>query len=320
MTSPLVEHLTASPFWTVLGMRTGSSTAAGRALVLVRPDGSALLELPGGAAAAGFVHPRPKLTQLRRDGFRSVCWVSLGERTCWVHLPGRTYGETAHPGSSHPVAWRAADVVALAQRMPDEEDIPRLIAADLHARAAGGGDQPRPVAQGQYRMDWLGIHYRVLPRPPAPPAPPAPPGTAETAGTQPGTASGPPAAWGHEDRSSFHFYRRLVAEDPGGLAALWLMRHPNQAKEVLDWSVAHRTLLAGPQEPEDPGSREDREDWEHLLAAQLRDLSAQDRSFVGANVALMLKDLGIEGAEETLRGVQDPPDGTVPGPAGGTAR
>ncbi|GGV95790.1 hypothetical protein GCM10015535_63930 [Streptomyces gelaticus] len=106
-----------------------------------------------------------------------------------------------------------------------------------------------------------------------------------------GVGAGPalPSGSGEAHREAYRFYREVVAGGPVGLAALWLLQRAEEAKDVLDWTVTHQGLLS------------DRNDWEHTLAAALQSLTPEDRSFVGANMARVLSDVGVVQGDEVLR-------------------
>jgi hypothetical protein len=131
-------------------------------------------------------------------------------------------------------------------------------------------------------MEQFGIAYRFLPR-------------------SPGHANLPgspvlPAVWGAEHHEAYRFYRDVVVGGPHGLAALWLLYHPEQAKDVLEWTVAHRNVLDAP------------DSWERSLASVLQDLNGEHRGFIGIKLAEVLSDAGVPYGEETLRRVRDARD------------
>ncbi|WP_246150820.1 hypothetical protein [Streptomyces qinzhouensis] len=116
-----------------------------------------------------------------------------------------------------------------------------------------------------------------------------------------------PPGFGEVHRESYRFYREVVAGGPVGLAALWLLHQPDQAREVLDWTVAHGDLLT------------ERDGWERTLAATLQGLTKEDRGFVGVNLARLLTEVGVPQGDEVLRriGDVDVPGGGMNGSHGG---
>ncbi|MER7755312.1 hypothetical protein [Kitasatospora sp. NPDC097643] len=54
-----------------------------------------------------------------------------------------------------------------------------------------------------------------------------------------------PYAWSERSQDEYAFCRRAVQDGPVALAALWLARHPDEVRQVLDWSVDHAELLRG---------------------------------------------------------------------------
>ncbi|WP_205614177.1 hypothetical protein [Streptomyces dangxiongensis] len=52
-----------------------------------------------------------------------------------------------------------------------------------------------------------------------------------------------PFAWTADRREEYQFCLRTVRDGPVSLAALWLLRHPDQVSQVLDWSVRHQNLI-----------------------------------------------------------------------------
>ncbi|MET9292276.1 hypothetical protein [Streptomyces sp. NPDC003077] len=54
-----------------------------------------------------------------------------------------------------------------------------------------------------------------------------------------------PFSWTPERRREYEFCLQAVRGGPASLAALWLLRHPDQVSQVLDWSVNHQSLVRG---------------------------------------------------------------------------
>ncbi|MFJ7152388.1 hypothetical protein ACIQVT_30055 [Streptomyces sp. NPDC100445] len=52
-----------------------------------------------------------------------------------------------------------------------------------------------------------------------------------------------PFAWTADRREEYQFCLRTVRDGPVSLAALWLLRHPDQVSQVLDWSVRNQNLV-----------------------------------------------------------------------------
>ncbi|MFE5873472.1 hypothetical protein ACFQ6V_33150, partial [Streptomyces roseifaciens] len=71
-------------------------------------------------------------------------------------------------------------------------------------------------------------------------------------------------SWTTSRRGEYEFCLQALQAGPVSLAALWLLRHPDQVRQVLDWSVDHQDLLSPP-----------RTDWQEELALLLGRLSDQ---------------------------------------------
>ncbi|MFC5953577.1 hypothetical protein ACFP51_03435 [Streptomyces pratens] len=297
MTDALVEPLTTSPMRALLGHRF--SSRVDRALVFLSPEGEHRVAHPHGAGACH--HRPPGLAMVRRKAFDHVLWVSLLEYDTPVHLPDRTTDGRIQPLASRTAAWRVTDPVAAARNRLRPQDVSSWIAHDLiqHGRLAvnpeytrepalGGTVRPDSVWGPEHEVLEMGIAYRIR----SVVVPPA---------ADSSTAPVMPAAWGEEQHSAYRFYREAVAQGPHSLAALWLLRHPNQAPEVLDWTIRNQSLL------------NDRTSWESSLVALLQGLSDHDRAFIGVKVAEVLGDLGVPHAAEVLDRVQ----GAQPSPLHG---
>ncbi|MCZ1006664.1 hypothetical protein [Streptomyces lydicus] len=81
---------------------------------------------------------------------------------------------------------------------------------------------------------------------------------------EPGDA-GLPGSWTDKSREEYDFCTRAVREGPVSLAALWLVRHPDQVSQVLDWAVNHPGLIRGET------------NWQDEVAGLLGKLTAQER-------------------------------------------
>ncbi|MFI6471155.1 hypothetical protein ACIBL5_12990 [Streptomyces sp. NPDC050516] len=73
-------------------------------------------------------------------------------------------------------------------------------------------------------------------------------------------------SWTTSRRGEYEFCLQALQAGPTSLAALWLLRHPDQVRQVLDWAVDHQELLSPP-----------RTDWQEELASLLGTLSDQER-------------------------------------------
>ncbi|MET8826841.1 hypothetical protein ABZX40_04300 [Streptomyces sp. NPDC004610] len=73
-------------------------------------------------------------------------------------------------------------------------------------------------------------------------------------------------SWTPSRSGEYEFCLQALHAGPVSLAALWLLRHPDQVSQVLDWAVRHQDLLSPP-----------RTDWQEELAVLLGTLSEQER-------------------------------------------
>ncbi|MFI1205123.1 hypothetical protein ACH4VR_37835 [Streptomyces sp. NPDC020883] len=73
-------------------------------------------------------------------------------------------------------------------------------------------------------------------------------------------------SWTTSRRGEYEFCLQALHSGPVSLAALWLLRHPDQVRQVLDWAVDHQDLLSPP-----------RTDWQEELAGLLGTLTDQER-------------------------------------------
>ncbi len=287
MNGQFITPVTPSPVWRLLRFRLGSQVE--RAMVFLSEHGDDRLEPPRGGDFRG--HPRPTLREVRGGRFLTALWVSLEERRCWVEVTARMSAPSSRPVSRYEIAWKVGNPVVAARRRVTEESVRHMIAQHIgaHATLPGALDplkqppphhgtvQVEPPGRAQ-AIEEAGIVYWFLDPP---------------AGflTGPGTETGPtlPPVFGEAHREAYRFYREVVMGGPADLAAFWLLQHPEQAREVLDWTVTHRDLLT------------DRDGWERTLAATLQGLTEEDRSFVGVNLARVLSDIGVPQGEEILR-------------------
>ncbi|MFF4586567.1 hypothetical protein [Streptomyces sp. NPDC001388] len=74
-----------------------------------------------------------------------------------------------------------------------------------------------------------------------------------------------PFAWTADRREEYQFCLQAVRNGPVSLAALWLLRHPDQVSQVLDWSVHNQSLIR--QETT----------WQDEMAGLLGKLSDEER-------------------------------------------
>ncbi|MFS0695705.1 hypothetical protein [Streptomyces nitrosporeus] len=82
-------------------------------------------------------------------------------------------------------------------------------------------------------------------------------------------------SWTASRRGEYEFCLQALQAGPASLAALWLLRHPDQVSQVLDWAVDHQSLLSPP-----------RSDWQEELAVLLGTLTDQERK----EISHMLRD------------------------------
>ncbi|MCK7624643.1 hypothetical protein MUU72_16305 [Streptomyces sp. RS10V-4] len=82
-------------------------------------------------------------------------------------------------------------------------------------------------------------------------------------------------SWTTSRRGEYEFCLQALHAGPVSLAALWLLRHPDQVRQVLDWAVDHQDLLSPP-----------RTDWQEELAVLLGTLTDQERK----EISYLLRD------------------------------
>ncbi|WP_073810238.1 hypothetical protein [Kitasatospora sp. CB01950] len=85
--------------------------------------------------------------------------------------------------------------------------------------------------------------------------------------------AGAPYPW-TDTREEYEFCKQAVQEGPVSLAALWLVRHPEQVSQVLDWAVSHAELIRGETS------------WQDELAGLLGRLTEQEQQ----ELSLLLRD------------------------------
>ncbi|MFB6713961.1 MULTISPECIES: hypothetical protein [unclassified Streptomyces] len=283
MTGPLISPLNSSAAWQLFRLRFGAPE--GRALVFLAHDGRDAMMPPRDGDYWGY--PRPTRREVREGGFFDIVWVSLAERRISVDIPRRP----PKPPARYGVVWKISNPVVAGRERLTEERARQLVVGHINENATlpGTADPLRkppahfgttevePPGQPQV-IDGFGLTYWFL----DPPAALLP---------TPGIGAEPtlPPGFGEAHREAYRFYREVVAGGPVGLAALWLLHQPEQARDVLDWTVTHRNLLS------------DRDGWERTLAATLQSLTPEDRGFVGVNLARVLSDVGVPQGDEILR-------------------
>jgi hypothetical protein len=180
------------------------------------------------------------------------------------------------------VIWWVDDPALAARSRLRAEEVPGWIAQALnepgsaaHRALPGWAAGPDPLEDSEYRVGPIGIGFRVRFRAPS---------------SLPDPVAGPmtPPAWGEDQRAAYHFYRQVVAGGPQALAALWLLHHPDEAHEVLEWTARNTSLLT-----EDTS-------WERTLVGLIQDLDTDDSHLLGVTVAQVLAGLGVPRADETL--------------------
>ncbi|MFB7497399.1 hypothetical protein ACFC09_22410 [Streptomyces sp. NPDC056161] len=289
MTGPLVTPLTSSPVRQLLRLRLGFREE--RALVLLASEGQDRMVPPRGPDHWGY--PRPTVRAVRRGDFFDVVWVSLAERRLLIDLPRRSPKAPAR----YEVAWRVSNPVLAARNQLTEERARDLVIGHIREQAVSPGAAVPPGTADPLRkpphhfgttevippgraqaIDGSGLTYWFL----DPPAALLPASGDDTRLLL-------PSGFGEAHREAYRFYREVIAGGPVGLAALWLLHQPEQARDVLDWTVTHRNVLSDP------------DGWERTLAATLQSLTPEDRSFVGVSLAHVLSDVGVPQGDEILR-------------------
>ncbi|MFI1800197.1 hypothetical protein ACH427_22995 [Streptomyces sp. NPDC020379] len=87
-------------------------------------------------------------------------------------------------------------------------------------------------------------------------------------------------SWTANRRGEYEFCLQALHNGPVSLAALWLLRHPDQVSQVLDWAVGHQSLLA-------PGA-----DWQEEMASLLGTLTEQERKEISELLRDRIASLG----------------------------
>lgn len=225
MTDPLIAPLASSPTWQLFRLRFGAPE--NRALVFIADDGADGMVPPRSGDFWGY--PRPTARAVREGEFVDIVWVSLAERRMSVDIPRRP----PKPPARYGVAWKVTNPVLAARNQISEERARQLVVNHIseHATLPGTPDplrKPPPHSgttevepPGRPRpIDGSGLTYWFL----DPPAALLP---------TPGSGAEPvlPPGFGEAHREAYRFYREVVAGGPVGLAALWLLHQPEQARE-----------------------------------------------------------------------------------------
>jgi hypothetical protein len=291
MTETLVEPLTSSPLRGLVRQRL--SSRVDRALVFLSPGGDDRVAHPWGTTACAY--RRPSLAMVRRKAFDRVCWVSLVEHADTVDVEERALDGKVRGSIQRSVTWRVVDPVVATRGHLSVGEAHKWIKYDLNGRTSEVAGQQGVPVDTDFAVREAGIAYQVRSSAPTPLQPSAP-----AYPTEPVV----PSSWGEDRNAAYHFYRSVVAQGPYGLAALWLLHHPEQAREALDWTVQNRNLLS------------EKASWEHSLVGLLQGLSEADRGFVGVKVAELLSGLGIPHADEALDRVRRAQPNDDAGPTG----
>ncbi|MEV5239629.1 hypothetical protein AB0K89_11030 [Streptomyces cinnamoneus] len=61
----------------------------------------------------------------------------------------------------------------------------------------------------------------------------------------PGPAAALPQLWSPQRREEYEFYLQAVRTGPEALVALWLLHHPDEVRDVLEWVVDHPREIKG---------------------------------------------------------------------------
>ncbi|MGK5731675.1 hypothetical protein [Streptomyces sp. URMC 124] len=246
--APLWTRSRRSPLRELIRFRLSHPDHA--ALVLVEPDGRA------GAEPSG----RLSLLKAVTGGYEEAYVVDTGPRTGMWQLP-----VGAEPAVLE-VTWWVADPAQAVLSGPGPADpwatvsghLDRLLhAMAARTRSVGQELTPQHVAQYLSRpqpLEGTGLVCCVE--------------TTVPVFDQPGPTVGtgaPPQLWSPQRREEYEFYLQAVRTGPDALAALWLLRHPDEVQKVLEWVSDHPR--AG-----EPAPRED-----DIVCRALDGLSAEER-------------------------------------------
>ncbi|MGW7293034.1 hypothetical protein ACWGIB_11695 [Streptomyces xiamenensis] len=261
-------------------------------------------------AAQRYPDARPSLAKAVTGHYRSAHHVDLAETREWraVLLPGEHGGM---PVTIH-LEWWVWDPARVV--MDGTRDGWDLVRTDLRHRleklyAAGrvngvslDADQVLRHLQEPQSVSDRGLAYRLFDIR-------SRETSAELLLDAPGGGSFP-HVWTADRRAEFDFCLQAVRNGPASLAALWLLRHPDQVPEVLQWVTGHQPLLRAET------------DWQEEMAGLLGSLSAQEKEELSKVVKDRLTTLGRSGPRGgTADGLVDGsgqagPEGWGFGPAG----
>ncbi|MEU6057530.1 hypothetical protein [Streptomyces sp. NPDC047097] len=87
-------------------------------------------------------------------------------------------------------------------------------------------------------------------------------------------------SWTADRRGEYEFCVQALRNGPVSLAALWLLRRPDEVSAVLDWVVGHQDLLS------------QRTDWQDEMAVLLGTLTEQERQEMSRLLRDRLRALG----------------------------
>ncbi|MGW3679386.1 hypothetical protein [Streptomyces prasinus] len=257
---PVCTRAAHAPWREILRQRW--SGRRDRALVLVSADGAHHVLGPGGhpAATAGGAPP-PSLF----GRYDSAFHVDLAERPAALPVTLVT------PHGPEPVdvclLWWAHDAAHVVRTRTTDgwdavsRDLGRRLrqleeACGAEGHEFGAAAMTRYLAE-PYALGEAGLSYRV---------------TDVRARVAEGglrlgraDATDAPFAWTPERREEYQFCLQAVRNGPVSLAALWLLRHPDQVSQVLDWSVRNQSLVR--QETT----------WQDEMAGLLGKLSEEER-------------------------------------------
>ncbi|GGR66016.1 hypothetical protein GCM10010269_00730 [Streptomyces humidus] len=257
---PVCTRATHAPWREILRQRW--SGRRDRALVLVAANGVHHVLGPGergvgttGDAAAASLFGR----------YDGAFHVDLEERPATQAVSLATpYGPEAVDVR---LLWWAHDPAQVVRTRPTDgwDEVRRDLNRRLHrlaetCEADGQGLSASAMTQhlaASYALDEAGLTYRV---------------TDVQAREEEGElrlgragATEAPFAWTADRREEYRFCLEAVRNGPVSLAALWLLRHPEQVSQVLDWSVRNQSLIR--QETT----------WQDEMAGLLGKLSEEER-------------------------------------------
>ncbi|MEU5052765.1 hypothetical protein [Streptomyces sp. NPDC021096] len=214
------------PFRQLLRFRT--SPRPDTALVLIDREHNALCE-PG---------TRASLMRAALGGYAEAHLVDTARRSGVWHVP------LGPRPTALEVTWWAEDprlVVLNRHRLADpwasvSAHLDGLLdAATARYRAAGReltAQEFIPHLSQPQHLPHLGLSCRLETAPPE----------AEDFGPAIGS---PPRLWSPQRREEYEFYLQAVRTGPDALAALWLLHHPDEVRQVLEWVTDHPREVMG---------------------------------------------------------------------------